>query len=134
MSRSESNSPGNRNVTLKDLKTKSTDFFSESLSLKDSSAPQISSNRHAKKHKPNTQITTPDTKPSDADSINPLKLQRQQHQMSQQQLMLDTDFLRMAATNPLFRFSDFASIASSGNNPYLKNLFQTMVNIPCLII
>jgi len=31
----------------------------------------------------------------------------------QQQFMFEADFLRMAATNPLFRFPEFASMAST---------------------
>ena len=34
--------------------------------------------------------------------------------------LFETDFFRLAATNPLFRFSEFASLAAA-NNPYLKN-------------
>lgn len=42
--------------------------------------------------------------------------------------LFDGDFMRLAATNPLFRFSDFGSMA---NNPYFKNLFRSQV---CLIL
>lgn len=38
--------------------------------------------------------------------------------------LFDGDFMRLAATNPLFRFSDFATMA---NNPYFKNLFRSQV-------
>ena len=35
--------------------------------------------------------------------------------------LFETDFFRLAATNPLFRFSEFASLAAA-NNPYFKNI------------
>ena len=41
--------------------------------------------------------------------------------------MFDNEFLRLAAANPLFKFSDFASMAAT--NPYLKNIFRSQVNL-----
>lgn len=40
--------------------------------------------------------------------------------------LFDGDFMRLAATNPLFRFSDFGSMA---NNPYFKNLFRSQTGL-----
>ncbi len=45
----------------------------------------------------------------------------------QQQLMFEADFLRMAATNPLFRFPEFASMAST-------SLFRAPVTKKVLIL
>lgn len=39
----------------------------------------------------------------------------------------DGEFMKLAITNPLFRFSDFASTAAS--NPYFTNLFRSQVSL-----
>lgn len=46
--------------------------------------------------------------------------------------MFDSEFMKLAATNPLFRFSDFASTAAS--NPYFTNLFRSQVSLENLNI